>query len=294
MLRSMTAYVYKSFPTLYGLLTIEIQSLNRKFLEVFTLLDPLFFSYELALKKNVSEKIHRGKINIKVSLQLNEENTHKIAPNIEFAKQLKTAWTELSNALGLQGHFDLSLLKGEENLFIKMESKEINDEVLKTEVMTHFSECLEELITLKLTEGAHLTRDIFERLQLIENWIQKIQELTKNDEPFHRERLLNKINNLLENVADNEERVLREVCIIADKVDVTEEIVRLNAHLNQFKMYLNGNTLSLGKKLEFLLMEMVREANTIASKTTNLEATHLVVEVKTELEKIKEQLQNID
>lgn len=294
MLRSMTAYVNKSFNTTYGLLTIEIQSLNRKFLEVYTQLDSIFFSLELDVKKKLSEKIHRGKVNIRISIQWNEENNQTLFPNLKLAKELKIGWEQLAKEFGIQEGFNLSLLKGEENLFIKEESKEINIELLKIEVMNCFSDSLDELINLKLSEGEHLFKDINKRILFIENCINKINDLTKLDESLHRQRLLNKINALIENQAENEERVMREICIIADKVDITEELVRLNAHINQFKNYFMEESLSIGKKLEFLLMEMMRESNTIASKTTNLEAIHLVIEVKTELEKIKEQLQNID
>lgn len=295
MLRSMTAYVHKILITPYGRLTIEMQSLNKKHFELQTFLGNEFSHYEVDIRKVVANEIQRGKINLKISLIPSENTSISVRPNIPLLRALKKAWNEIQSELGVstEKSFDISLLKDQEGLLI-YEDLMVNDTDFKNDLFDHLKVVLHSFMKMKLNEGAFLYKDIVCRLNLIESYLEQIRIKAPNDVEVYKKKICDKLELLLPANLQNDDRVLREVCFFADRVDITEEIIRLQSHISQFKKNIDAAHVSIGKKLEFLMVEMGREVNTIASKTTNTEISHYVVDIKAEIEKIKEQLQNIE
>ena len=295
MLRSMTAYVHKILITPYGRLTIELQSLNKKHFELQTYLSNEFSHYEVDVRKMVANEIQRGKINLKISFIPSENTSISIRPNIPLVRALKKAWNEIQSELGVstEKFFDISLLKDQEGLLI-YEDLMLNENDFKKDLFEHLKIVLQSFMEMKLNEGAFLYKDIVCRLKLIESCLEQIRLKAPNEIEVYKKKIVDKLELLLPENLQNDEKVLREVCFFADRVDITEEIIRLQSHISQFKKNIDASHVSIGKKLEFLMIEMGREVNTIASKTTNTEISYYVVEIKTEIEKIKEQLQNIE
>lgn len=294
MFRSMTAYVYKSVATSIGQLTIELQTLNRKYLEISTFLQRELSRYESDFKKMVGDHVKRGQVNVRVSLKCDTVSPLKVTPNISLAKQIKEAWVNIANELEIpQEEFSLDLLKGEVGV-LNYEESLGDDEAVKLEVLGALQLAIKELIVLKELEGQALAEDVNARIELIADWIEKIYEKSDGATDRYREKLRERIEEVLSGSVENEERILREVCLFSERVDIAEEITRFRSHIALFRKMVDSDEFALGKKLEFVLQELLREVNTIGSKSSDVAISHIVVDIKSELEKIKEQIQNIE
>ncbi len=294
MLRSMTAYVYKSIATSIGQLTIELQSLNRKYLDVTTYLQKELSRYENDFKKLIGSQIARGQVNVRVSLKCHEFSTVKVTPNLSLARQLKDAWEKIAGEIGLDNNqFDINLLKGEAGILTFEDSLGENKSI-KTEILSALQLTIQELISLKEQEGSMLLKDVEGRVSQLSSWIEEISDKSGGAVNRYRQKIVERLEQVLPGSVENEERILREVCLFADRVDIAEEITRFRSHIHLLKKVIASDETASGKKLEFILQEMLREANTIGSKASDVELSHLVVDIKSELEKIREQMQNIE
>jgi uncharacterized protein (TIGR00255 family) len=294
MFRSMTAYAYRSVATSIGQLTIELQSLNRKYLDVTTYLQRELSRYENDFKKLIGEQVKRGQVNVRVSLKCHEFSPVRVTPNLSLAKQMKEAWDEISNELGLVNvPFDINLLKGETGVLSYEDSLGENKEV-KAEILNALQLTVNELIVLKKHEGKALFEDVEVRVNQLAEWIETISGKSDGAVNRYRQKLIDRLEEVLPGSVENEERLLREVCLFAERVDIAEEITRFRSHINLIRKVMESKDVSIGKKIEFILQEMLREANTIGSKSSDVELSHLVVDIKGELEKIREQIQNIE
>ncbi len=294
MLKSMTGCGRATSQTSLALFSVEIQSVNGKFLDIAVTLPSELSFFETEIKKWVANRIRRGRVRVKVSASFNAASPMTVRPNISLAKQVHQAWKEIADALNIEEAVDLELLQQEQGLLLFEEDSEA---VLsyKDSLQQVVVAALEETEKMKLHEGEALESDIHDRLKCLSVWIEKIRlNAPRMGEKF-RAKLTETLNEAFNGAADNLERVLREAGLYAEKVDITEEVTRFNAHLTQFKSIIaNEGGEGPGKKLEFLLQELNREANTIASKAQDAEIAHLVVEIKCGLDQIKEQLQNIE
>lgn len=292
MLKSMTAYGRASLKNSLGLFTVEIQSVNRKFLEISSYLPSEFSRFDNEIKKVVGSLVARGFVNVKVTFLPESKTTVAIRPNIPLAKQLKQAWDQIAKELGTEELFDLKFLQGEKNLMIYTE--DLSDESLYLEsILNALSGAMEHLVAMKDREGQILQQDISFRLSKLKSAIEGIEKFAPEAVSRYRKKLLERIQEVVPGAAD-EERLLREVAIYAERVDIVEEITRFKSHLNQFADLLISNQTSIGKTLEFLIQELNRETNTIGSKAADVEVTKHVVEIKSELERIREQIQNVE
>ncbi|MEC7839465.1 MAG: YicC/YloC family endoribonuclease [Chlamydiota bacterium] len=295
MFRSMTAYVYKTFATSFGLLTIEIQSLNRKHLDILTSLQAELSRYENEVRKKIGSKIHRGKVLVKIYLKTQGKSTLNISPNLELARQLKASFKQIADELDITCSDDalMKYISSQEGV-LDCEDLLGDNEEFHQELMLNLSSALDDFIEMKVLEGGHLHEDISGRVDVLENLIKVVANKSHDATNKFRDKLRERIEELVPGSTENDERILREVCVYAERIDTTEEITRFQSHIAQFRKYIDPNVLSIGKKLEFLLQEMLREVNTIGSKTEDLEVKHFVVDMKSELDKIREQLQNIE
>lgn len=273
-----------------GSFIIELQSINRKFLESSIFSPKEYSSLEIDLRKIISKRIFRGQITLRINFFPSEENIDQLLPSIKYLENLKKGWEKIAQKLKLdRGDIDLNFLVGQLK-YTKEENPDFENE--KQAIFKCLEKAVDEIISMKNREGLNLFKDIKKRLKLMESDLLKIQKIGvvafKKYESKLKEKLLEFLNQQLA-----EERIIRETAIYAEKVDITEEITRLNSHLKQF-YFLMEKEETVGRKLDFLLQEMMREANTIASKSCDKDISTKIVDIKSELEKIREQVQNIE
>ncbi len=289
MLRSMTGFGRSSVALKRGSFVLELQSVNRKYLESVIFLPKEISSFEIELKKSISKKISRGQITLRISFFPSQEGIEEFLPNIEYLESLKKGWEKIARKLKIESNIDLNFLVGQLK-YTKEENPNIEFE--KESLLKSLDKALLELIAMKDREGKALYQDIKKRLKLIESMLLKIEKMGKAAFKKYEMKLREKLLEFLKEQMP-EERIIRETAIYAEKVDIAEEITRLKSHIKQFNFLMEKEEI-VGRKLDFLLQEMMREANTIASKSCDKDVSQEIVDIKSELEKIREQVQNIE
>jgi uncharacterized protein (TIGR00255 family) len=189
--------------------------------------------------------------------------------------------------------FSLELLSQEEEI-IAFEENLQEEDVYREALRRAFEEALKGFQQMRTNEGIILQKDVMERVQKMRSWISAIEKKTPYATKKYREKLIARLEELVPNSVETEERILREVAIFAEKIDIAEEITRFLCHLTHFEELVHGETSSVGKTLEFVLQELGREINTIGSKSSDLEIARYVIDIKSELERIREQIQNVE
>ena len=292
----MTAYGRASLSSDVGRLIVEVQTLNRRHLEMnFSLPKPLA-RFEIEMRKQIAARIGRGQVNVTIVWRREESQETRVMPNISRAKAVKGAWDKIAGELGLNP-CDLSILALEKELLEYEE--EITDEKLFSQTLQKgVGEALDHCIAMRQKEGAVLSLDLEKRLDLLEEGIAKIEATAPEAVAHQREKLSSRLEELFKGSPENEERILREIALFAERLDITEEIVRFKSHVQEFRSTLKRAAKAAnetrGKHLDFIIQELLREINTIGSKSSNMKVAHLVVSVKSELEKMREQTQNIE
>ena len=290
----MTAYARSSHNFTLGSLSAELQSVNKRFLEVFVHLPDSLRPFERSLSRWLSKRISRGKVSL--SLRFMPEKAQCIEANIELAKEYKKAWEKLHGALELaetQSPFEISSLLSEKELFVAAE--EVFDKDLCQEALFEICEkVFADFEAAKKEEGRVLETEIKDRLGLLSEKIDLIEKRAEYAPQRYRERLQKRLDDFLDKGVEDEERLLKEIAFFAEKIDISEEICRFRLHVQHFYKILGKNDAAVGKTLEFLLQEMQREINTVAAKSSDIEVSHAAVFVKSEVEKIREQIQNVE
>ena len=271
----------------------EVRSVNNRFLEVASRLPRTMALRENNVKELVRTKFVRGKINIVINVTQENENEFPLKINTTAAKAYYKLLKDLNKAVKLKEKVTLDhLLRFPE--VIEINNLEERDEKEWTIAQEALIKALDEVMVMRRREGGELMKDLSKRIQQIESMLTDIERIAIVRLPEERQRLEQRLKELLtdSSVIDNQ-RLELEIVLLADKLDLTEECVRFHSH-NKF--FLDGlvNEEAAGRKLNFLIQEMNREANTIGSKANNAEISHLVVMIKDELEKVREQLQNIE
>ena len=293
MLKSMTGF--SRCENQSGELTckVEIRSVNNRFIDINTRLPKSLSSLELPLKKLVKSRCSRGSFDISISMERNGESGAdlEIVPNLPLATQYLKAFNTIRENLGLKGEIDINTILTLREI-VKPEVKK-NDDSNDEAVLSTVEKALTELIKMREEEGINLENAISNQISCIEeigHTIASKQKMTVQD---FQKKLKEKIQLLANNTELDPARIAQETALLADRCDVTEEIIRLESHLKQFHK-LVASSEPQGRKLEFLTQEINREVNTIGSKTINLEVSQAVIEMKSYLEKIREQLANIE
>lgn len=297
-LKSMTAYGRGASPFPYGTLTVEIQSVNRRHLEVNVNLPRLLIRFEMPIRKKISERIGRGMLNVFVGWRSSsQQSSVKVVPNLTLARGIRNAWEQIAYDLGLEAKIDLSLLHGEKDLLI-FEEELPEDESVQKALEICLTEALDRLLEMKEKEGRALSLDLHERQKALSGYLAKIEQLAPEGSEKYRKKLEERLNEFLTGNGDQEERILREVALYAERLDISEEVVRLKSHLEQFILLLETPLTEVaetrGKTLDFLIQELNREINTIGSKASDAAISQWVIKAKSELEKMREQVQNIE
>lgn len=273
-------------------LTVEIKSVNSRYFEYSSRMPRAFAFLEERLKKLVNEKVARGKVELSVSaVSLSEQET-KVAPNLELAKQYLSAMREMGQALGLSDDVTVSVLARQPDVFVSVRAEQ--DEQALWELASETAQrALDAFLQMRRTEGEKLKEDIESRLCTIEKMVGEVERDSEQRVKAYTERLYERLKAVLGDRTIDETRVLTEAAVFADKTAVDEETVRLRSHIKQYREILQKDE-PVGRKLDFLTQELNRETNTIGSKCSDLEITKLVVEMKAEIEKIREQVQNME
>jgi uncharacterized protein (TIGR00255 family) len=293
MLKSMTAYARGQVKNHVGRFVVEIQSVNRKYLEINSSIPHELLRFDGEIKKWLAEFIHRGQINFKLFVDYAGVTPVSVIPNLPFIHQLKKAWDKIAQELGMDGCFTLDMLKDEKGVLLCTEEF-LDEESYRLGIKEAVSIALIDLIKMKVREGASLATDINMRLNNLNSFIDQIEHFAPEATTKYREKLIAKLTEISPHFIENEERILKEICLFSEKVDIVEEVTRFKSHLTQFSDLLNSNSGTIGKTLEFLVQEINRETNTIGSKASHIEVTKLVIEIKSELERIREQIQNVE
>jgi uncharacterized protein (TIGR00255 family) len=294
MLKSMTAYGRASLNTKVGHFIVEIQSVNRKFLEVNVFLPRELGQFDIELKKWLMPYIARGQVSIKVNVTFEGAVPFIIRPNIPLAQQLKAAWEEIVHELKLgDAEFHLSLFNQTEGL-LSYEENRAEEENYREALKQTLEVALKGFLQMKVQEGAILQLDIEQRLDIIRQSLQIVEQKIPFATKKYRDKLIARLDELMPGHVENEERILREIALFAEKIDIAEEMTRFYCHLSHFEELIHSQTLSVGKTMEFVLQELNREVNTMGNKSSDLDIARAVIDIKSELERIREQIQNIE
>ena len=294
MLRSMTAFGRAVKQAASGILDVEVSSVNRRHLEIKVQLPQGLKQYERQIVRAVSERIKRGSLFI--SVRTEGDWAEAIEPDLPYVKKLAEAARQAGEAAGLADaeQLVLTVLASSKELF-KRGSPGDDGESFSELLEEVVSEALGALVEMKAFEGKRIQEELRERLLVLLRFVNAVEEAAEGSVEEYRKRLKERLRELfLERAQAERELISREVALFADRADVAEEIQRLRAHLEHFESYLTTEERSIGKTLDFLSQEMLREANTIASKSQTIAISHLVIEIKSEVERIREQVQNVE
>ena len=292
MIKSMTGYG-RAVETVGGReYTVEIRSVNNRYLDCSVRLPRMLSFTEDAVKQAVKNSVSRGKVDVYISVHTEGGEEVSVSLNKNVLEGYLTAMRQMVTDFGITDDISVSVASRLPDVFT-VEKPEVDEEQLLSDLMTVVNKALEGYDAMRTTEGAALDKDLRSRGQTILELVSKVEAGNGKTVADYRTRLENKLREVLENTAIDESRILTEAAIFADKVAVDEETVRLRSHLEQMNTMLTTGG-AVGRKLDFLLQEMNRESNTIGSKCTDVELARIVVDIKAELEKIREQTQNIE
>jgi uncharacterized protein (TIGR00255 family) len=292
MLKSMTAYGRAQKGTKLGRFSVEIQSVNRKYLEINLSLPKELWRFDTICRKWIGERMYRGLVNVKVNAAYELGAPISVRPNLPMARRAKQALEEITLELHIQQAVGLDNLSSIPDLLIYEEDFQDDDVYLEV-LRDLFSEALDAAEQMKVAEGNVLQKEIQQRLELIRAQCGKIAAAAADTTAKYREKLKAKLAEVLGSAVEDE-RLLKEICLFAEKSDITEELTRIESHLVQCEALLNSKEAGMGKTIDFLTQELNREANTIGSKVLDKQASFTVVEMKGEIEKIRQQVQNIE
>ena len=271
----------------------EIRSVNNRFIEINTRLPKFLAALELPIKKLIKSRCARGSFDLFLSLETSDESSADtvVKPNLGMASQYFQAFKQIKDELGLSGDIPIDALLNLKDI-IKTEPLTL-DTSHESMIMETVEQAVSDLIEMRREEGKNLQADLAERLQGIRQLAASIQERQPAVLEEYRNRLREKVKTITEGIELDETRLAQETALLADRCDISEEITRLGSHLEQFNDLFQKDE-PLGRKLEFITQEINRETNTIGSKSVDYQVSQQVIEIKSLLEKIREQIQNIE
>lgn len=293
LVQSMTGYGMGEYENELYRFKIEIKSVNHRYNDI-TIKMPRHIGYlEENLKKAVKERINRGKVDVFVNLEYIKESAVDVKVDIPLAKSYRAALEELVDVLELGDKLRLNNILSLSDI-ITVEKRDVDERLITQSLERALDIALENISHMRIIEGQELKKDILVKLDNIQEELINIEERSPMIVLEYRDKLRERIKDLLDNNASlDEERLSNEVAFFADKSSIDEEIVRLKSHIKQFKSILDEED-PIGRKLDFLIQELNREINTIGSKANDIIISKCVVNLKAELEKIREQVQNIE
>ena len=292
MICSMTGYGTAAGTSGKLAVTVELKSVNNRFLDTSVRLPRLYSFSEDALKGLIQKRLIRGKVDVFVNIDASRDDSVVIRLNEPVLKAYQEAFAEMKETYQIPDDAGITAYSRLPDVFI-VEKQQLDADAFSADLLRIAGEALDVICDMRAREGARLSADIGSKLDELEEMRQFVAARSPESVTEYRERLLNKMREVLESSDVDESRILTEAALFADKVAVDEELVRLDSHIRQFRDLLASGG-AIGRKLDFLIQEMNREVNTIGSKCTDLDITKTVLEMKACIEKIREQAQNIE
>ncbi|MEW6416886.1 MAG: YicC/YloC family endoribonuclease [Nitrospirota bacterium] len=263
---------------------VEIRSVNHRFIDTAIKMPPYMSQYEIPLRNILKGRFHRGRFD--VSISTNDHKATQLRINKELARNICAALQDLQIELSIPGEINIETLAGYRELLIEEEPKYDIDALYAA-----FHEAVSNLEEMRIREGKLISEDLHKRIELLNAMNNKIKSLAPHEIIKWREKFTERLRLILEADVDSN-RITQEAAIIAEKLDISEEISRIESHVKQFLEILSNDNI-IGRKLDFILQEISREVNTLAYKSSDYTISNLAVEMKTEIEKMREQVQNI-
>jgi uncharacterized protein (TIGR00255 family) len=292
MLKSMTGYGRGEGETSLGRVLVESRSVNHRYSDINIRLPKRLVTFENRIKEMIRSQVSRGRVDISIKLDTLEGEKVQLQVNSSLAEQYFQALLAMKEKFQLKGEITLELLAGAKDLIsAKEESGDI--EPYWQEIVPILKQSLQEMDEMRCLEGNALAKDIEKRLEHILSQLEEINIQYPSSVKAYQNRLRERLQSLLGGIELDPNRIQQEVAILAERTDITEETVRAKSHLNQFALFLKAKE-SVGRKMDFLVQEIHREVNTVSAKVNDAEISRKVVEIKSELEKIREQVQNIE
>ncbi|MRX73344.1 YicC family protein [Bacillus lacus] len=291
MISSMTGYGRSDISADHISVFAEIKTVNHRFSEISLRIPRQLMPIEDKIKKVIAGKIQRGRIEVYITVEGEQPASRKVSTDWELADSYIDTLKEMKQRYGIQSPLDLSHILQFPQIIEFKEAADVH-EGLEVLTLNAVSQAADSVVLMRRTEGAQLQKDLLLRLSEMEQSTKDIAELAPRVVEAYRERLSRRLEEFLGNAVD-ENRLLTEAAIFADRADITEELIRLQSHVQQFQETLHWSE-PVGRKLDFIVQEMNREANTIGSKANDNSISSLVVHLKSIIEKVKEQVQNIE
>lgn len=292
MIRSMTGFGRSHGEAGGYRITVEFKSVNHRYFEFSSRVPRQYAFLEEKLKSFTNASVNRGKVECSLQLDNLNDTSTEVQVNLPLAEAYTRALRTLSTQLDLKEDYGASLIARFPDVLLITKGEADEQEVWDC-VRPVAEAALNDFIAMRTAEGERIRRDLLGKCDHILEMVAFVEKRSPQTVAEYRARLYEKMQEVLESVNVDEQRILTEAAIYADKVAVDEETVRLRSHIAQLKQFLNSDT-AVGRKMDFLVQEMNREANTIASKCSNVDIAETVVEIKSEIEKIREQIQNIE
>lgn len=271
---------------------VELRSVNHRFLETSVRLPHIYSYLEDKLKKQVQQKVARGKVDIILTIQHHGLNDVKVEVNDDLALAYVNSLRNANERIGLNDDLTLSSLIRFSDIF-SLKKVQLDEEALWAAVLPVVKDALDKFLEMRIIEGEKLCSDLKNRLDSLKKMLDQVEKYAPETAKRYYNKLYSKLSELLSERDIEESRITTEAAIFADRIAIDEETVRLASHIEQFNSLLDSNE-PIGRKLDFLVQEMNREVNTMGSKAQDLAVTRLVVDMKSEIEKLREQIQNIE
>lgn len=292
MIRSMTGYGRGEAVLHDRTITVELRAVNNRYLDCNVKIPRLYVFAEEGIKSQIQKSVARGKLDVFVSIDSTAADKVVVSLNQSVADGYYAALTQMRDTYGLRDDISVSLLSRFPDVFL-VEKEQGDADVIAADIAAVLAMALTDFNTMREREGSRLAEDVRSRAGTIAALVGKVEERSPQTVTEYREKLLQRMEEVLSSAQIDESRILTEAAIFADKVAVDEETVRLRSHLSQLEEMLTQGG-AIGRKLDFLIQEFNREANTIGSKCSDVELARVVVDIKGEIEKIREQIQNIE
>ena len=292
MLKSMTGYGRCEVDSADRKLVVELKAVNHRYLEISIKMPKKLSFFEAGIRNVIKQYVNRGKVDVFIKYEDYTEGKACVKYNQDIAREYYTCLQQMSNDFGIDNDVRVSLLSRFPDVFT-LEEQTIDEEALWAMIEQSVRQAAERFVETRIAEGEHLLNDLSQKLDGMISMVDFIEEREPQIVSEYRKKLTEKVNELLGDTKLDESILATEITIFADKICVDEEIVRLKAHINSMKDTLNEGS-NIGRKLDFIAQEMNREANTILSKANDLTVSNKAIDLKTEIEKIREQIQNIE
>lgn len=292
MIKSMTGFGRCELSNEKRKITVELKSVNHRYLDVNIRMPKKLNFFESAIRTLLKEYMQRGKVDMFISYEDYSEQTLAVKYNATIAKEYLTYLQQMADEFNLENDIRVSSLSRYPEV-LTMEEQSADEDELWSDLSQAIREACTQFVATRTTEGEHLKQDLVEKLHHMRDNVDKVEQRAPQIIAEYRSKLMEKVNKLLGDTQIDEARLSTEIVLFADKICTDEETVRLKSHITSMLNALERSE-GIGRKLDFIAQEMNREANTILSKSNDLETSDIAIELKTEIEKVREQIQNIE